>query len=491
MIRAAITGGGGFLGGAILRRCLARGWEVRAVGRAPHPEIDALAGAEFFPLDVSDEKNVPALAEIFAGTDVVFHTAAKAGVWGKYADFERANLAGTRNVVAACRAAGTRNLVHTSTPSVVFSGNAIRGGNESLPYYSGALSAYAKTKAEAEAFVRAAHSPELRTVSLRPHLIWGNGDPHLLPRVVDRASQRKLRVVGDGKNRVDLTHVENAAHAHLLAAEALLADAETLCGEASAPRGNGKVYFVSDGAPVALWDWINDVLAAIGVPAVERSVSFKSAYRAGAFLEFFWKIFGVAGEPPITRFVATELAHDHWFDISAIRRDLGYAPVVSSDEGVRRLTESFRSANPRSVPAEGKKSRVARAVWLAAAFAAAVAAFLFQWKNNLDQAAIAQADSGEIVRAAALAPDGAGDAFPRFRILSGGGKISEALLCDGGGNVVCMLKPGAGTPEIFRCIEIPDTKNFPRERRLRIVVPALRSGGKPLVLLVENPLFAP
>lgn len=338
MTCVAITGGGGFLGKALLRRCLAEGWKVRAVGRSPQPEIDALDGAEFFPLDVSLEKNRPALARIFAGTDVVFHTAAKAGIWGKYKDFARANIAGTRNVIDACRDAGTSNLVYTSTPSVAFSGAPIRGGNESLPCGNAALalSAYAKTKAEAEKLVRAAHSPQLRTVSLRPHLIWGRGDPHLLPRVIEQAAQMKLRIVGDGKNKVDLTHVENAAYAHLLAARALLADAPALCGN-DAPRGNGKVYFVSDGAPVALWDWINAILASLGVPAVKHSISFKSAYRAGAFLEFFWKIFGVAGEPPITRFVATELSHDHWFDISAIRRDLNYAPIVSDADGRKEL----------------------------------------------------------------------------------------------------------------------------------------------------------
>ena len=231
--------------------------------------------------------------------------------------------------------------MHTSTPRVVFSGASIAGGNESLPYCVSSLSPYAKTKAEAEAFVRAAHAPELRTVSLRPHLIWGPGDPHLLPRVIAQAAQMKLRIVGDGKNKVDLTHVENAAHAHLLAADALLADAPALCGDA-APAGNGRAYFVSDGAPVVLWDWINAFLNGVGVPAVAQKISFGNAYRAGAFLEFFWKIFGVAGEPPITRFVATELSHDHWFDISAIRRELGYAPVVSGDDGLRELIAAFR-----------------------------------------------------------------------------------------------------------------------------------------------------
>lgn len=337
-VRAVVTGGSGFLGNAIARACLARGWEISAVARRAHPEISAEFPLE--RLDLGDEKNVPALAKIFENADVVFHTAAKAGIWGKYKDFERANLDATRNVVAACRLAGTRNLVYTSTPSVVFNGENIRGGNESLPYFSGDLSAYAKTKAEAEKFVRAAHSPALRTVSLRPHLIWGRGDPHLLPRVFEQASQMKLRIIGDGKNKVDLTHIDNAVHAHLLAADALLADAPALCDDSL--RGNGKAYFVSDGAPVALWHWINTLLQEIGIPAVTRDIPFKSAYRAGAFLEFFWKIFGVAGEPPITRFVATELSHDHWFDIAAIRRDLNYAPIVSNADGVRDLLASLR-----------------------------------------------------------------------------------------------------------------------------------------------------
>ena len=334
---AVITGGAGFLGKTIARQCRERDMRVRLVGRTPHPEL-ADENTEFFSLDISAKKNVPALAKIFDGADVVFHTAAKAGVWGKMRDFERANVAGTRNVIAACRAAGTRNLVHTSTPSVAFNGGDIRGGNESLPYCAGTLSPYAATKAEAERLVRAAHSPELRTVSLRPHLIWGADDPHLLPRVIERAAQMKLRIVGDGKNRVDLTHVENAAHAHLLAAEALLANAPALCEN----FGNGKAYFVSDGAPVVLWDWINEFLNGVGVPAVSQRISFKSAYRAGTFLEFFWKIFGVAGEPPITRFVAIELSHDHWFDISAIRRDLGYAPRVVPAEAFSALISAFR-----------------------------------------------------------------------------------------------------------------------------------------------------
>ena len=336
---AVITGGGGFLGRTILRQCRERGWTIRALGRKMHAELVGL-GSEFIPIDISLKKNIPALAKIFDGADVIFHTAAKAGYWGRRREYERENVAGTENVLAACRTAGTRNLVYTSTPSVVFNGNSIAGGNENLPCCADSLSDYASTKAAAEERVRAAHAPgALRTVSLRPHLLWGAGDPHIIPRIIDRAAQMKLRIVGNGANRVDLTHVENAAHAHMLAAEALLSDAGTLCG---APAGTGRTYFVSDGAPVVLWDWLNALLRGLGIAPVERRVSFKSAYRAGAFLEFFWRIFGVAGEPPLTRFVAVELSHDHWFDISAIRRDLHYAPIVSAERGFSDLLAAFR-----------------------------------------------------------------------------------------------------------------------------------------------------
>ena len=334
MKKVVITGGGGFLGSAIARHCLARGWNVSALGRGAQPELSA-AGVEFFQADIA--KGAGALAEIFAGADVVFHVAAKAGVWGRERDFRRVNVDGTRNVIAACKSAGVRNLVYTSTPSVVFNEREICGGDESLPYCESRLSVYAATKAEAEKIVLAENSATLRTVALRPHLIWGEGDPHLVPRVIAQAAQGRLRIVGDGKNRVDLTHVENAAHAHLLAADALLRDGENAacCGRA---------YFVSDGAPVVLWDWVNALLAALGLRPIEDKMPLKFAYVAGTFLEFFWKIFGVAGEPPMTRFVASELAKNHWFKIDAARRDLGYAPIVDPDEAFSQLAKSFGSA---------------------------------------------------------------------------------------------------------------------------------------------------
>lgn len=331
--KIAVTGGGGFLGRAIVRQCLSRGWQVRVIGRRAQPDLAETPGVEFFPADIS--KDAQALKRIFAETDLVFHVAAKAGVWGSRKSFFEANVAGTQNVLDACRATGVRNLVYTSTPSVTFNECEIDGGDESLPYCRSKLSHYAASKAKAEQSVRAANGESLRTISIRPHLIWGPGDPHLIPRVVEQAAQGRLRIVGNGKNKVDLTHVENAAHAHLLAAESLFRDEQLACGNA---------YFVSDGAPVVLWDWINNFLEAVGLPRLraEASVPFKAAYFAGTLLEGFWKIFAVAGEPPMTRFVASELSKNHWFKIDAIRRDLAYSPLVNPDEALLQLVNAYK-----------------------------------------------------------------------------------------------------------------------------------------------------
>lgn len=331
--KIAVTGGGGFLGRAVIRQCLSRGWQVRAIGRKAQPDLAETPGVEFFSADIT--KDSRKLETIFSGADLVFHVAAKAGVWGSRKSFFQANVIGTQNVLNACRASGVRNLVYTSTPSVTFNECEIDGGDESLPYCTSKLSNYAATKAEAEQRVRAADCESLRTISIRPHLIWGPGDPHLIPRVVAQASQGRLRIVGNGKNKVDLTHVENAAHAHLLAAESLFRGETQACG---------KAYFVSDGTPVILWDWINSFLETIGIPRLSAasSVPFKTAYFAGTLLEWFWKIFAVAGEPPMTRFVASELSKNHWFKIDAIRRDLAYAPIVSPEAAFLQLTDIYK-----------------------------------------------------------------------------------------------------------------------------------------------------
>lgn len=264
--------------------------------------------------------------------DAVFHVAAKAGVWGAARDFESINVDGTRNVVAACRAQGVPKLVYTSSPSVVFGRDDLCGVNESQPYPSRYLAAYPRTKAVAERMVLEANDPKLATVALRPHLIWGPGDPHLIPRVIDRARRGKLRQVGDGKNLVDITYIDNAAEAHVLAADALT----------TASACAGRAYFISQGEPVALWQWLNQLLDAVGAPKVTKRMSVGAASVLGGVLERAYTLLRLPGEPIMTRFVANQLAKSHYFDISAARRDFGYAPRVSLTEGMSRLVGWLR-----------------------------------------------------------------------------------------------------------------------------------------------------
>jgi 2-alkyl-3-oxoalkanoate reductase len=327
-MRVLVTGGGGFLGRYIVRRLLERGDRVTILGRGEHPDLTA-RGVATVRADLASSEQVIAACR---GQDVVFHVAALAGIWGPRQAFFRTNVIGTRNVLAGCRRHGVPKLIYTSTPSVVFSGEALRNVDESQPYGSNWLCHYAETKAQAEAEVLAANGPGLRTVALRPHLIWGIGDNHLIPRVVARARAGRLRIVGDGQNKVDIAHVENAAEAHLLAERAL----------EESGRADGKAYFISQGEPVVLWEWINDLLRRLQVPAIEKRVSLPAAYRLGAALEGVYSLLRLRREPPMTRFLAVELAKDHYFNITAARRDLGYQPRKGTEEGVAELVDHLR-----------------------------------------------------------------------------------------------------------------------------------------------------
>ncbi len=328
-MKALVTGGGGFLGGAIVRKLLARGDAVRSLTRTAYPWLTEL-GVEQAHGDLGDPE---AVANAAKGCNVVFHVAAKAGVWGRRADYFATNVTGTENVLAACKRHGVGRLVYTSTPSVVHGGGDLEGVNESVPYPDRYEATYPESKAIAERAVLAANGPDLATVSLRPHLIWGPGDPHLIPRVLERAKAGKLRRIGTRPIKIDVTYVDNAADAHLLAA----------CKLAQGSPVAGKAYFISNGEPVVMWDFLNRVITDAGLPPVTRTVSVWKAKLAGRVLEFLFKLFRLPGEPRMTRFVASQLSTSHWYDISAARRDLGYEPKVSVEEGLKRLAESLRT----------------------------------------------------------------------------------------------------------------------------------------------------
>ena len=319
-MKILVTGGGGFVGGYIVERLLARGCAVRSIGRSPQPELVA-KGVEVVCGDLTDATAVSAACE---GVDTVFHVAARAGVWGSWESFYRPNVIGTRNVLSACRKWQVKRLVYTSTPSVVFNGDSIRGGDESLPYGKNWLCHYAETKALAEQEALAANSEKLQVVALRPHLIFGPGDPHLLPRVVESVKAGRLRIVGDGSAKVDVSYVGNVADAHLDAFDAL-----------ERGKGAGQAYFISQGEPVDLWPWLNSILEGLGQPPLTQKIPLPLAYGIGALCEGAWKVLRRRTDPPITRFVAVELAKDHYFDIRKAQHVLGYRPRVPMNEALK------------------------------------------------------------------------------------------------------------------------------------------------------------
>ncbi len=327
-MKALVTGGSGFLGKAIVRRLLERGDAPRSLARGADRELEEW-GVEQVRGDVADPDAVQRAAR---DCDVVFHTAARVGAWGPRAEYRRTNVTGTDNVIAACRRNGVQRLVYTSTPSVVHAGGDIEGADESLPYASHFESAYPETKAEAERRVLAANDATLATVALRPHLVWGPGDNHLIPRLLQRARAGRARRIGREDKLVDATYIDDAVAAHLLAADRLAPDAA--CA--------GRAYFVAQGDPRPCWEIPNAILAAAGLPPVSKRLPKPLAWGAGALCEALWALLRRDDEPPLTRFVARQLSTAHWYDIGAARRDLGYEPRVGIEQGLAILREHFQ-----------------------------------------------------------------------------------------------------------------------------------------------------
>lgn len=326
-MKALVTGGGGFLGKAIVELLLSKGWTVRSFSRGSYPELEK-AGVECLRGDLADPA---AAARACQGAEIVFHAAAKAGIWGPYKDFYDTNVTGTANLLAAAKAAGVAKFVFTSSPSVIFPGGDVEGWDEKAPYPASFDSAYAETKALAEQMVLAANSPSFATISLRPHLIWGPGHDQLVSTLVTHAKGVSLKRIGDFNKLIDTTYIDNAAMAHICAAEKLSPGSPC----------SGRAYFISQGDPRPNWDIINMILGAAGTGPVTRRISYPLARVSAALMETAWKLARMKTEPPLTSFVLKQLTSAHWFDISAARRDLGYKPEVTIEQGIRKLSAWF------------------------------------------------------------------------------------------------------------------------------------------------------
>lgn len=331
-MKILVTGGGGFLGHALCKGLVEQGHEVASYNRGHYRSLEPLGVRQI----QGDLANRDAMLAACAGMDAVFHNAAKAGAWGSYDSYHQANVVGTGNVIAGCRAHGIGRLVYTSTPSVTHRAtHPVEGGTaETVPYGEGFKAPYATTKTIAEKAVLAANGPDLAVIALRPRLIWGPGDQQLVPRLVSRARAGRLRFVGGGHNVIDTTYIDNAAQAHFDAF------AHLAPGAACA----GKAYFISNGEPKPVREIVNALLRAAGAPEVDKTLPFWAAYAIGAACEGLWPLLRRKDEPPMTRFLAEQLSTTHWYSMAPATRDFGYAPRVTIEEGLKRLAASHAGA---------------------------------------------------------------------------------------------------------------------------------------------------
>ncbi|MHA2112336.1 MAG: NAD-dependent epimerase/dehydratase family protein [Candidatus Hodarchaeales archaeon] len=327
-MKALVTGGGGFLGRYIVEQLLERGDSVIAFSRKEYPELVNM-GAKSIKGNIQDYQT---LSKACVNVDVVFHVAALAGMWGSWKSFYNTNVLGTENVIKVCIDQKVSKLIYTSSPSVIFSNEPQENINESIPYPKKYESFYAKSKAMGEKLVIEANSESLLTCSLRPHLIFGPRDPHLLVTIVKRAQEGKLPQIGKGDNKVDFSYVVDAARAHLLAADSLI----------HGSRLAGSVYFISQDEPVELWPWLNHLFSELNIPPVRKKYSLRMARSLGAILEILHRILPFLGEPRITRFLASELALSHYYDISKAKNDFGYHTLFDMETAVSNTLEYLK-----------------------------------------------------------------------------------------------------------------------------------------------------
>ncbi len=329
--KVLVFGGSGFLGNRLALQLLHLGCDVSSFSRTV-PSSGNTSKVNFIRGDIQDYLAVENACD---GHEIIFLTAAKTGFWGSWKDYYNTNYLGAKNVIEACANLNIKFLIYTSTPSVAYSGlDDIVGESEEIGYAKKFLSPYPESKAMAEKLILRSNSMVLRTVALRPHLIWGIGDHHIIPRILKAAKRRKLRRIGSRDIFVDITNVENAAAAHIQVANALIDPTSNV---------GGGAYFISDDLPVELWTWVNLLLEELDYPLVKDNVSFSVSYIVGLLSEYTHKAIPFLGEPRLTRFIVAQLGHSHNFDISAAKNDFGYHPVKNPDEAFIEYIEYLKS----------------------------------------------------------------------------------------------------------------------------------------------------
>jgi len=325
LTRAFVTGGSGFIGGALIERLRSEGWEVRALARSERAaERVRELGAEAVSGDLDDRDSLRAGAD---GCEVAFHAAAKVEEWGEPEDFERLNVRGTKNVIDACRDAGVRRLVHVGTEAALMAGQPLVNVDEEAPLRPDSVALYSSTKAKAERLVRAANGEGLETVVVRPRFVWGRGDTTLLPALIEMVRSNRFRWIGGGRQLTATTHLDNTVEGLWL-------------GATKAPAGG--VYFVTDGEPVVFRDFLTRMLGTQGVSIPDKSVPPGVARVAAAAAERIWRLLKRPGSPPLTRFAVWVSSQECTIDISRAERELGYRPLKSREEGLAELSSGTR-----------------------------------------------------------------------------------------------------------------------------------------------------
>lgn len=320
MPTAFVTGGSGFVGGALIRRLASEGWTVRALARSASSEQAVReAGAESVRGDLDDVDAMRAGAQ---GADVTFHAAAKVDDWGDPADYERITVQGTRNALAASRDAGVRRFVHVGTEAALMAGQPLVNVDETAPLRPDSPAPYPWSKAKAEQAVRDANGDGIETVVVRPRFVWGRGDTVLLPRLAQMVEQGRFAWIGGGRQLTATSHIDNVVEGLLLAAE----------------KGvPGGVYFVTDGEPVVFRDFVSDMMRTQGVDPPSKNVPLPAAKAAAVAAEKAWSLLKRDSAPPLTRFAVWASALECTIDDSRARRELGYAPVKTREEGLAEL----------------------------------------------------------------------------------------------------------------------------------------------------------
>lgn len=321
-MKVLVTGASGLLGGGVARLLVRQGHQVTTFQRRP----SGVQGASDVTGSVTDDD---AVRRAVAGAEGVIHLAAKVSFTGRAAEFDEVNVEGTRRLITAARAAGVRDLVFVSSPSVANAGSAIAGLGAEPADPARAHGDYSRTKAAAELLALAADSPGFRVAAVRPHIVWGPGDTQLVERVLARAARRRLPLLDAGAALIDTTYIDNATSALVAALHRM-------------DHIRGLALVVSNGEPRPVGELLAGICAAGGVPAPAWSVPGPLARVAGSLVEKAWLLAGKTEEPPMTRFLAEQLSTAHWFDQRQTRRLLDWTPAVPLDEGLAQLAAYYQ-----------------------------------------------------------------------------------------------------------------------------------------------------